>query len=185
MLELLFSEYRAVFQDVLVVVICGAALIWGGGPERAVAAVWLVVFEAAYVVDYFLTGGGSQVLQVDLYLAVGDILAGVLWIGIALYANRNYPLWIAGMQVLAMSAHMARGLSDLVAPIAYVVLVVAPGWFQLLFLAIGLIRHVRRKRKFGKYRDWRTVPGASEGAGATFGPNWLSDSKTTWRDDLK
>ena len=80
---------------------------------------------------------------------------GLLWIVIAVHANRNYPLFMAALQLLVVSAHVARGLIEAIAPIAYAVMVIAPGWLQLLLLATGLARHLRRKRRYGAYRDWR------------------------------
>ncbi len=157
MLELLASEYRAITQDILAWSICSAALLWGGGPERAVAVTWLVLFEVTGWIYNLVLGAGVLLTDVDYFLATIDVLAAAIWITIALYANRNYTLWIAGMQVLAMTAHLARGLAETISPIAYITMVVAPGWFQLIFLAIGLIRHISRKRRFGEYRDWRLV----------------------------
>jgi len=157
MLELLASEYRVVAQDYLAWTICLAAFIWGAGPERAVAFVWLLLFEIIDGIYHVVSDAGYHLTNVDLFHAALDGVAGIAWISIALFANRNYPLWVAAMQVLAMTAHLARGLVEAVSPIAYLTMVVAPGWFQLIFLGIGLSRHVLRKRKFGPYRDWRVT----------------------------
>lgn len=155
MLELLASDYRSYTQDVLAFTLCLAAIVWGSGPERVVAVTWLVLFEGANRIYRFVLGEDYRLTDIDLFLASSDILAGVIWIALALYANRNYTLWIAAMQVLAMTAHVARGLVESISPIAYAAMAIAPGWFQLIFLGIGLTRHVQRKRKFGPYRDWR------------------------------
>lgn len=191
MLELILSGDRATIQNGLVIVFCGAALIWGGAPERAVAATWLIVFEVARGV-YELTSDQTnrmQVLEVDIFGATSDVVAGIGFIGIALYANRNYPLWIAAMQVLAIMAHLVRGLSDIISPIAYLTMVIAPGWLQLAFLAIGLGRHIQRKRRYGAYRDWRIVRNP---VGAAAGHRLLGEgsvslprSEASWRDKLK
>lgn len=155
MLELLASDFRGDIQDVLVWAIFLSALIWGAGPERAAAATWVVVFELPEVIYNDILGFGAKLTEVDLFLAISDLSAAFLWVTIALYANRNYTLWIAAMQVLATTAHLARGLIEAISPIAYLAMLVAPGWFLLMFLGIGLIRHILRKRKHGPYRDWR------------------------------
>ena len=157
MLELLASDYRAYAQDILAYTICIVALIWGGGPERAVAVTWLILFEFAIGMYRNILGAEYRLTEIDLFLASTDILAALVWITVALYANRNYPMWIAGMQLLAMTAHVARGLVEAISPITYIAMVIAPGWFQLIFLGIGLSRHIMRKRKHGAYRDWRIV----------------------------
>ncbi len=157
MLELLASDYRASAQDILAYAICIVALIWGGGPERAVAVSWLILFEFAIGLYRNVLGAEYRLTEVDLFLASTDILAAIVWIAVALYANRNYPMWIAGMQLLAMTAHVARGLVEAISPIAYIAMVIAPGWVQLVIFGIGLTRHILRKRKHGPYRDWRIV----------------------------
>jgi hypothetical protein len=155
MLELLASDFRPLVQDYLSWFLIVAAFIWGSGPERAVAATWLFAFKFLGFLDEALTGSGSLLTAIDPFLASKDVIAGVFWISIALYANRNYTLWIAGFQIIAMAAHLVRGLVESISPIAYAVMVIAPGWFQLLLLGIGLTRHILRKRKYGPYRDWR------------------------------
>ncbi|MHA7820047.1 MAG: hypothetical protein ACX930_10420 [Erythrobacter sp.] len=191
MLDLILSGDRAFIQDVLVVLICGAALIWGSGPERAVALTWLVLFEGTSWLYETVSGDGMQVLQVDVVAAVTDVAVGIVFIGIALYANRNYTLLIAGMQVLAMTAHLARGLSEVIAPIAYLTMIYAPGWLQLIFLGIGLARHIQRKRKYGPYRDWRIVRNPPAilvllGGSRVASNSVRADDRTSsWRDELK
>lgn len=186
MLELLFSEYRPYAQDVIVWSLCCAALIWGGWPERIVAATWLVVFEGGSILHDAIFGDGRQLETIDWFFAGMDFVAGAIWIALALYANRNYTLWIAAMQLLAVVAHVSRGLIEMISPIAYAVMVIAPGWLQLFFLAAGLVRHIRRKRKYGPYRDWRTSP-ANGGGGdmLKFTPDWIRKSQSSWRDELK
>ncbi|MGB7418784.1 MAG: hypothetical protein WA918_06370, partial [Erythrobacter sp.] len=72
-----------------------AALIFGGGPERLFAATWLIFFEATAFV-HELVAGDYRYAQIDLALASSDAIAAIVWIAIALYANRNYPFWISG-----------------------------------------------------------------------------------------
>lgn len=189
MIELLLSDSRAMAQDVLAWAVCIAALVWGGGPERAVAIVWLVFFELVPGGYALATDGGFKLDGVAPLYATIDFVAVVCWVGIALYANRNYTLWIAAMQVLAITAHLARGLVEAISSVAYVTMVSVPGWFQLLLLAVGLIRHIYRKRRYGEYRDWRlSSPPTSISAKAQEMPNELGLQKSphpTWRDDLK
>lgn len=155
MLEFLASDYRMILQDLLVAGLLISAFIWGAGPERAIIVTWVLAFEFADLIRYFVLDAGRQVAEVDFSLAGSDLVAAIVWTLIALNANRNYPLWIAGLQVLALSAHFARVLTDIITPIAYAIMVAAPGWLQLFVLAAGLTRHVRRKKAFGPYRDWR------------------------------
>ena len=155
MLEVLASDFRGVLQDILVVTICLAAFVWGGGPERAAAVTWVLVFEVPGAIYRSLLDPDTKLTVVDAFSATTDVVAAICWVAIALYANRNYTLWIAAMQVLAVTAHMARGLLEALSPIAHLSMTVAPGYLQLAFLGVGLVRHIRRKQKHGPYRDWR------------------------------
>ena len=186
MFDLLLSEPRLYAQALLAWVICIAALVWGGGPERVVAGTWLVVFELGIRLLPRALGEGLQLITVDVWLLSADLCAGAVWICTALYANRNYTLWIAGLQLLAMTSHLAKGLVESISTISYAFMAVTPSWFQLAFLAIGVVRHVQRKRRYGSYCDWRvasTPVGAAGGIGST--QTWLSPGSTSWRDDLK
>ena len=186
MLDLIFSDYRPYVQDVVAWTLCCAALIWGGGPERLVAATWLVFFEIGDILYTAVFGAGRQLETIDLYFASIDVLAGMIYIGTALYANRNYTLFVAGVQLLAMIAHVSRGIIDIMSPITYAIMVIAPGWLQLLFLAIGLTRHIQRRRKHGKYRDWRFIPGRGAGSGDPGSTSfWMPSVSSSWRDNPK
>lgn len=185
----LFIDNRGEIQNFVAITMCVAALIWGGGPERIVAAAWLVVFEFAGVVQNWIFGDGVQLSEVDWFVASTDVIAGIIFIGVALYANRNYTLWIAAMQVLAVTAHLARGIADLIAPIAYAVMFIAPGWVQLFLLGAGVLRHVLRKRKHGDYRDWRirkpVIELRAETTALSGESAWQQVRQPTWRDDVK
>lgn len=190
MLELLFSDYRPYMQDALAWILCCAALVWGGGPERIVAATWLILFELGTMLYKVIFGEMRQLETVDWYFASIDLVAATIWISVALYANRNYTLWIAAMQLLAVTAHLSRGMVEVISPVTYAAMVIAPGWLQLLFLALGVSRHIARKRRFGDYRDWRlaslnsTLTGAVVGSGGGSAP-WQRGRQPSWRDDLK
>ena len=151
----LFLEYRADLQYTASWLICLAALYWGSWPERLVALVWIVLFHIVdgiyhqlFDTEYIFTG-------VDVWHAGLDALAAAAWMFIAVQSNRNYPMWIAALQILAACAHLARGIAEPITQIAYATMAFAPGYLQLIIFAAGLIRHVLRKQQHGEYRDWR------------------------------
>ena len=148
-------EIRSLVQDILVISLLLAAFLFGAWPERAAIATWWISFEIPGLIYRDLLGIEVLVTGLDPFLVSKDVAAGVLWISLALYANRNYTLWIAGVQLLAIGAHVARGLVESISPIGFVFLVVAPGWLQLIFMIIGFTRHYLRSKEYGKYREWR------------------------------
>lgn len=152
---LLAWEIRSLIQDILVVLLLIIALFYGAWPERAAIGIWWICIEVpGFIVRDFL-GYEADLTGVDLVMASMDFAAGALWIALALYANRNYTLWVAGAQLLAIAAHVARGMVESISPIGYVFLVIAPGWLQIAAMSVGFIRHYLRTRKYGQYRDWR------------------------------
>lgn len=154
MLEFL-NTYRVDAQHIASVFLALAVWRWGGGPER-----WLTgIFVATMVVPvYLLKGVGMGVPTVGthawVYFVI-DLVAMAGFAAVALNANRNYPLWVAGFQLVAVGAHMIKGMVNGVSLLALVILIVGPSYCQLLVLIAGFVSHIRRERRFGTYRDWR------------------------------
>lgn len=148
-------EYRDEVQSVAAWLICLAALVWGSGPERAIALVWLVIFKGLDNAFRALWATEFRADELSAYFAFNDVLALAAFVLVALHANRLYPLWFAAFQLLAVLAHLARELAEQISSISYAILAIAPGYFQLAILAGGLFMHRRRLRRYGPYRDWR------------------------------
>lgn len=154
MLELVL-EYRDEAQFYAGLAICFAALRWGAIPERCVALVWIVVFQLSDRLYHFIFDVGLRLHQLDVGHATIDLTAAIILVWLALQANRMYTLWIAAFQLVSLASHLARAVSDSIAPLAYAMLNIGPSYFQLCLLLGGLIYHLRRKRVWGEYRDWR------------------------------
>lgn len=169
MLEFL-NLYRADAQHIAGLLLGLALWRHGAAPERAVGA----VFVGCVILPAMI---GRQMGFEDLLLfgsqwwiyMLFDLAAAAGFIAIALKANRTYPLFIAGFQLVSMSAHAMRGLVDAVAPLAYAILAIGPSYGQLLVLLGGLIFHCHRQRRYGPYRGWRVSPPA-RGWGALADP---------------
>lgn len=151
----MFNEYRAPAQHVASVLL--ALAIWrrGASPERWLIGLFIATMVAPVYLFRLLDLG---YLNFGPYAWLGisiDVLAFGAFVLVALNANRNYPLWIAGFQLVAIGAHATRGMVDSVSPLAYLLLSVGPAYCQLLLIFGGFLRHVRRERRFGPYRDWR------------------------------
>lgn len=157
------NAYRASAQHIVSLLLAAAIWRWGGGPER-----WLIsVFLGTMVLPIY----AARVLGQDA-LAVGafsgfyaplDVIAAALFVTIALQANRNYPLWIAGFQLVALGAHVVEWVFVSATPLAIAILVIGPSYCQLLLLIGGFVRHVLRERRFGPYRGWRATSPLAHG----------------------
>lgn len=158
----LFNTYRADAQHIASIILALAIWRWGGAPERWTIAVFMG-FGLIPLYAFEVLGLGNSAFGPYAWLWVGtDLMAAAGFIAIALNANRNYPLWVAGFQLVAVSAHAVKGMVDTVTPLAYLILAIGPSYCQLLAMSGGLIMHLMRERRFGQYRAWRApLPGAA------------------------
>lgn len=160
----LFNAYRAPAQHLVSMLLAAAIWRWGGSPERWLIGIFLgAMVLPVYIFQWFGLGKAMEVGPYAPAVMLIDIFAGILFVAVALQANRNYPLWIAGFQLVAVGGHLVRSLDDLVSPLAVAFLVVGPAYCQLLVLLVGFARHVLRKRRFGNYRAWRLAAPRIEG----------------------
>lgn len=154
----LFNTYRVPAQHLTSFLLAAAIWRWGAGPERWLMGSFLATMVMpVYVVWWLGLGALESGPHAPVFMLV-DMLAAVLFTAIALNANRNYPLWIAGFQLVAVGAHLVQMLVDGVSTLAVAVLVIGPSYFQLLLLFGGFLRHTQRQRRFGRYREWRVAP---------------------------
>lgn len=151
----LFNAYRVPTQHLASFLLAGAIWRWGGAPERWLIGTFLATMVAPMYVVYGFGLGAAQIGPYAGYYAALDGVAAALFMGIALNANRNYPLWIAGFQLVALVAHLVKALVHEVSPLAHAILVIGPSYAQLLLMICGFARHAMRERRFGPYREWR------------------------------
>lgn len=156
----LFNAYRAPAQHLTSLLLAAAIWRWGGGPERWLISIFLgAMVLPVYVFELLGVRGAIEVGPYAPLVTLIDMCAAILFVCVALNANRNYPLWVAGFQLVAVGGHLVRSLVDSVSPLAVALLVVGPAYCQLLLLLVGFLRHVQRERRFGQYREWRpTAP---------------------------
>ncbi len=151
----LFNLYRVEVLHIASGLLAVAIWRWGASPERWLIGVFIATMVAPYHVSrWFGLGSIAFGPYSWAYVAI-DLLATIGFVAIALNANRNYPLWVAGFQVVSVGAHAVRGLGDMVSPFAYMVLAAGPSYCQLVLIGAGFIRHALRERRFGSYRNWR------------------------------
>jgi hypothetical protein len=129
------------------------ALSRGGPPERFAAKiiiVWMMVDLC-----YHLIFGPSGFVEVDPAHLFIDGLELAALIGLALQANRIWPLWAAAAGLMMFSAHIVALIDMGGMRRAYWAMVQFPLYIQLLALVCGVAFHTRRVRRIGHYRSWR------------------------------
>lgn len=153
----LFNIYRVPAQHLVSFLLAGAIWRWGGAPERWLIGIFLATMVLPMYVIWMFDLGKKVVGNLPETFVLVDGLAAVLFVAVALNANRNYPLWIAGFQLVAVGAYMVRVIVESASPLAYAILIIGPSYCQLLVLVAGFVRHVLRERRFGPYREWRVA----------------------------
>lgn len=147
------GDIRYWSQIAAIALLFGSAWRWGAGPERALAGV-LVWFHVADAINHAIFGW--QIASgVDLGHLVIDGVALAVSLGTALFANRIYVLWFAAFQLISVLAHLARDVASGTATAAYLIMAIAPSYFQIILLACGIWMHRRRVLRYGPYRSWR------------------------------
>jgi len=153
----LLNHHRLEALHITCFILALAIWRWGASPERWLIGVFITTMIAPVYLSQWLDLGNLAFGPYSWAYVGIDMLATIGFMTIALNANRNYPLWVAGFQLVAVGAHAVRGLGELVSPLAYLILAAGPSYCQLLLIGGGFIRHARRERRFGSYRDWRVT----------------------------
>ncbi len=144
-------------QYAITFILAGIAFWRGAGPEKAVGATLVGMIVAAYgytVIE--IQDGMLKWMHVEYGLLLVDFAGFVAFAIIAMRANRIYTIWLLGAQLISVLMHLGRGISSIIEPKAYYAIYALPFWMQILIFGIGLIAHLRRLRRFGNYRSWRT-----------------------------
>ena len=124
----------------------------GSGPERAVAVTLLgmALLDRVYHELY------PHSLAILWHFSL-EVLVTIMLVGIGLFANRTYTLWIGSFQIIALSAHLVRFVAgDEVLTLAFQVMYILPSYFQIALLFLGTHQHARRVHRYGPYRSWKS-----------------------------
>jgi hypothetical protein len=159
----IFNAYRVPALHLTSFLLLGGIWRWGGGPERWLIGIFIAIMVLPTYVIWWFGLGAAEVGPYAPVVMLLDMSAAAMFIGVALKANRNYPLWIAGFQLVAVGAHLVRSIVDTISPLAVAILVIGPAYCQLLLLLGGFVRHALRERRFGPYREWRQVSPSARG----------------------
>jgi hypothetical protein len=119
------------------------ALWRGASPERLLAGTLFVAasVEAISGLAWPLAGPQTEA-HVGL---LADILTLAAILAVALHANRLYPLWLGGAQIVALALRFADGALTM-KPQAYAIMQQVTFCLELMIMAGGLVLHVVRTR---------------------------------------
>lgn len=134
---------RFLLQVALVILVVLFALRKGGKPERQIALI-LFGMLAANTLYGLIVGWWSDYDQIPWYRVVLDCIGFGLILTVALRADRWWPLWVSGVQLLSVLAHLLRALDADLHPLVYAVMERWPYWMAIGLTGLGTYLHASR-----------------------------------------
>ncbi len=125
----------------LLSVSCGYAL-WRGDRDARIAAMVCIVATGMTVV--LLTPGSTRYVLVETGVMAVDVATLGAFVALALFSQRFWPLWVAGLQMTASAAHALKFIDNALVPLAYAVAERFWGYPILLIIGLGAFRAHRR-----------------------------------------
>ncbi len=122
----------------------GVALVRGTGPERLLAG---TLFVSGLLEAFILWLGPSlkESVQEGMCLLL-DLVLFAMILAIALRANRLYPLWLGGLQLVTLACHLAD-LSVMSGAKANAAMQWVPFCAQLMVMMWGLFANTTSRRR--------------------------------------
>jgi uncharacterized membrane protein YfcA len=142
---------RILLFNALLLLACGYALWRGGGPEKAVAALFLLAAITTRLIGMALA---ERFARVELQLLAIDLLLLVGLIAVALRADRFWTMTVAAMQVIAVGVHAAKLLSPEFTRWVYAVMLAVWSYPMLVLLVLATWRHRQRLIRNGVDPSW-------------------------------
>jgi hypothetical protein len=143
------------------------AIVRGGAPERIVGGLMLVAFSASMLMQSQFPVRFHGV-ELGIFIVDCAMLAALL--AVALRAERFWPIWMTGLQAVAVAAHLAKMANPAVIPWAYAAMLAFWSYPMMAMLAIGTWRHRRRMAAFGADRSWSSSSPPSRDAAPPIWP---------------
>ncbi|WEJ98351.1 MAG: hypothetical protein P0Y59_15515 [Candidatus Sphingomonas phytovorans] len=144
---------RIILYEMILIICCAYALARGGAPERSAAAMMLAASLASFVTQSQPFSGSFQKMQMWVFVIDMLLLVGLFVLAVA--STRFWPLWLAGFQLLAVTAHFIRAVDQSALSRGYQFLISFEAYPMLLLVALGAWRHRRRLQLYGADRSWR------------------------------
>ena len=132
----------------------------GGTPERAAMFAQGLALALTLSTGFLHVSGAFETL-LPAWLAI-DLLLFVALTILALLADRIWTMVLAGLQLAAVFAHLAKGLYPDLPPFGYAVFLQLWAYPMLVVTALGVRKHHLRTRQHGPEPHWTRAEFRSE-----------------------
>ena len=135
--------------------LCGIyTLLAGARPEQFAMLAQSCALLLSVLTVFLRVSATFQTLVLGWALA--DVLLAIALTILALHANRNWTIVLAGLQVAAVLIHAAKLLFPSLPASGYAMFVQLWAWPMLIVTAAGTYNHRRRSGVLGSEKDWKT-----------------------------
>jgi hypothetical protein len=140
------------YYFITLLTLCALYALWaGGGPERVGAS----VYASSVVVTDLIRGANAHrwmIVQVGEFTI--DAVTFIIFVVIALWANRYWPIWVTALLGLGVLGHLARLAGPDIFWWAYAVSLTIWSYPIVLLFALGAFLHRRRLALHGADSSW-------------------------------
>lgn len=141
-----------------VLALCSLYVFWRGGAAERVG---MAIFAIGCILTPIAASDALSVrfhaFEVGMFLV--DVVVFFALLALALVADRYWPLWVAGLQLVGTLSHTLVLTSSQVVAWAYAVTQSIWGYPMLLLIVIGTVRHQRRLKRNGVDPSWTRSSG--------------------------
>jgi hypothetical protein len=136
-----------------VLALCSLYGFWRGGtPERVGMAI--VVIGSILTTESASANLAVRFHALEMGMFLVDIVVFFAFVLLALAADRYWPLWVAGLQLIGVSTHTMMLASPDIIPWVYAVTQSLWGYPILLAIMIGTARHRKRLKANDADPSW-------------------------------
>lgn len=143
--------------------------LWAGGwPERVGAGVYALSVVATYLIllmhSHFLLTHSEMWLNLEAGVFIVDVVTFLIFIAIALRADRFWPLWVSAFLGIGLLGHLAKLMLPDTYWRAYAFVLAIWSYPIIALIALGTFLHQRRLRLEGAGKSSTSSSARSEPA---------------------
>jgi hypothetical protein len=143
--------WHSIIYNLLLLTCVPYALLRGGAPERWCAGIAL----GATILSIVALSQSAVIYQdAEIETLAVDLLALAAFFIVAVFADRFWPLVVAGLQADAVVIHICKLVQPDILPLGYAVGLSIWSYPILILLAVGTVRHRRRLVTHGYDLSW-------------------------------